>query len=215
MLSTSEKSVKLPTFDGSPKNFQIWWVRFVAYARVVKFHKSISKDALDPDMPGSEAEELNATDDAGKKKIAAKNRNAVTMANLSMAFTREATMGLIYKAMAQDWPKGLAHLVVKGLFKKYQPQDTLTRVALRQMLNKITMRKGSNPTKLFQQIAGVVNRYNTVTKKIPEDELIAVVLDKSPNEYKARLTAEKRVKAASVTLKDLESAMNQHWRQIG
>jgi hypothetical protein len=83
------------------------------------------------------------------------------------------------------------------------------------MLNKITIRKGSNPATLFEQIASVVNRYNTVTKKIPEDELIAVVLDKSPNEYKAVLTAEKRVKAASVTLEDLESAMIQHWRQIG
>lgn len=92
MQSASEKSVKLPTFDGSPKNFQIWWVRFVAYATVYKFDKAISKDALDPDMPGSEAEELNATDDADKKKIAAKNRNAVAMANLAMAFTSEATM---------------------------------------------------------------------------------------------------------------------------
>jgi hypothetical protein len=58
--------------------------------------RSLSKDALDADMPGSEAED--ATDDAGRKKIAAKNRNAVAMANLSMAFTSEATMGLIYKA---------------------------------------------------------------------------------------------------------------------
>ena len=51
MQSSSEKSVKLPMFDGAPKNFQIWWMRFVAYAMVYKFNKVISKDALDLDMP--------------------------------------------------------------------------------------------------------------------------------------------------------------------
>jgi hypothetical protein len=36
-------------FDGAPKNFQIWWMRFVAYAMVYKFNKAIGKDAIDPD----------------------------------------------------------------------------------------------------------------------------------------------------------------------
>ena len=85
------------------------------------------------------------------------------------------------------------------------------------MLNKITMKKGSNPVTLFEQIASVENQYNTVTRKIPEEELIAVVLDKSTMDYKATsiLTTEQRVKGTLATLEDLKSAINQHWRQIG
>jgi hypothetical protein len=35
--STYEKAVRLPTFDGSVEKFQIFWMRFKAYAKVYKF----------------------------------------------------------------------------------------------------------------------------------------------------------------------------------
>ena len=104
---------------------------------VYKFHKVINKDAPDLDMPLNEAEVLDESNDAHKKKIAVKKRNAVAMANLLMPFTSEGTMGLVYKAMSANWPNGLVHQVVKELFKKY----TVTLIKLRQMLNKISMKK--------------------------------------------------------------------------
>ena len=82
----------MPTFDGSHKNFQLWWTRFVGYATVYQFVKAINKDAPDPSMPASDAVILDETVDADKIKIAAKEKNAVAMANLSMAFTSEGTM---------------------------------------------------------------------------------------------------------------------------
>ena len=83
------------------------------------------------------------------------------------------------------------------------------------MLNKITMKKGSDPATLFEQIAAVEDRYSTVIKRI-EELLIEVVLDKSLTEYKAVLTTEQRAtKGTTCTLSDLKLAMNQHWRQIG
>ena len=101
------------------------------------------------------------------------------------------------------------------LLMKYQPQDTVMLVELRQKLNKIMMKKGQDPATLFEQIAAVENHYNAVTKKIAKDEFIVVVLDKSTMEYKSILTTEQRVKGTLCTLDDLESTMNQHWRQIG
>ena len=184
----------MPMFDGAPKNFQIWWMRFVAYMMVDELNKVISKDVLDLDMPQSQAEVLDESSKAGKKKIAAKNSNEVAMANLAMAFTSETMMGLVYKVMTTEWLSGLVHLVVKGLFKKYQPQDMVKLVELRQMLTKITMKKRLDPATLFEQIAAVENCYNTATRKIPQDELIAVVLDKSMMDYKSILTTEQRVK---------------------
>ena len=214
MNSSSDKSVRLPMFDGAHKNFQLWWTRFVAYATVYKFVEAINKDAPDPSMPASDAELLDETVDADKTKIAAKKRNAVAMANLSMAFTSEGTMGLVYKAMTSAWPNGLAHLVIKALFKKYQPQDTVTRVELRQMLNKIGMKKNADPATLFEQIASIENRYNTATSQVQQEDLIAVILDAAPMEYKSVLTAEQRVQGTNLTMSDLETVMNQHWRQI-
>ena len=42
-----------------------------------------------------------------------------------------------------------------------------------------------NLATMFEQIASVENRYNTATRKIPQEELIVVVLDKSTIDYKA------------------------------
>jgi hypothetical protein len=214
MNSSSEKSVRLPTFDGAHKTFQLWWTRFVAFATVYKFVEAINKDAPDPSMPASDAEILDENDDADKIKIAAKKRNSVAMANLSMAFTSEGTMGLVYKAMTTAWPNGLAHLVVRALFEKYQPQDTMTRVELRQRLNKISMKKDTDPATLFEQVATIENRYNTATSQVQQEDLIAVILDAAPMEYKSVLTTEQRSKGSNLKLNDLETVMNQHWRQI-
>jgi hypothetical protein len=70
MSSSPEKSVKLPTFNGSHKSFQLWWTRFVAFAIVSKFIEAISKGGPDPDLPSSESEELDEEDKDDKKMIA-------------------------------------------------------------------------------------------------------------------------------------------------
>jgi hypothetical protein len=77
-------------------------------------------------------------------------RNVIpTMANMTMAFTTDGTMALVYKAMDVDWPSGLAHKVVKELKSKYQPQDSMTHVELRQQLNKVSMKRNDNPSTVF------------------------------------------------------------------
>jgi hypothetical protein len=189
--SREAKSVRLPVFDGAYKNFQVWWTRFMAYAAVYKFAQALTIGG-EAAMPATEATSINPTTATGKEQEAAKRRNAVAIANLTMAFTSEATMSLVYKAMKTDWPSGLAHLVVEALFKEYQPQDTITRVELRQMLNGVKMKKGEGPATLFQQISSIENKYNTATKQIDEEDLIAVVLDAAPMEYQAILTSEQR-----------------------
>jgi len=212
MESSSEKSVRLPTFDGEHKKFQLWWTRFKAYAMVYKFSEALIVGG-EAYLPGGEGTTIDETTEDGKKQALAKKRNAIAVANLSMAFTTEGTMGIIYKSMTSEWPSGLAHLVVASLMKKYRPQDTITRVELRQMLNRVSMKKNQDPATLFEQLSSIENQYNAPGKKIDEGDLIAVILDAAPAEYQAVLTAEQRLRGDELALSDLETAMNQHWRQ--
>jgi hypothetical protein len=185
----------------------------MAFATVFKFTLALKvggETALVNETEDSTVDESTA---AGKALGAAMKRNALAMANLTMAFTNETTMGLVWKAMNDDWPGGLAHLVVAALFKKYQPQDTITRVELRQMLADVSMQAGEDPATLFEQVSSIENRYNTATRKIEEEDLIAVVLSAASEEYQAVLTIEQRIRGGNVTLEDLEACMNQYWRQ--
>jgi hypothetical protein len=39
------KSVKLPTFNGELKKFQLWWVQFTAYVTMFKFIRHLPVEA--------------------------------------------------------------------------------------------------------------------------------------------------------------------------
>jgi hypothetical protein len=123
-------SVRMPTFIGTEGEFQIFWVRYRAYAEVHDFARAL---VFDPDMPTYNTVLLDPALPAGKLAKAAVKRNKIARANFTVAFASEGTMSLIYKAETSAWPNGLASLVTDALKAKYMPQGTVTRVKLRQM----------------------------------------------------------------------------------
>ncbi len=64
MVIASEKSVRLPVFDGAHKDFQLWWTRFQAYATVNKFAAAL-KIGGEAVMPKKEATEIDESTPAG------------------------------------------------------------------------------------------------------------------------------------------------------
>ena len=66
-----DKAVSLPKFDGKQESFQLWWMRFSAYARVYQFGDAL-KDKAEAELPDKEDEVLDLMTDAGKAKKVAK-----------------------------------------------------------------------------------------------------------------------------------------------
>ena len=50
-------------------------------------------------------------------------------------------MALVHKGKTEKYPKGLAHLIVKELKKKYAPQDDMSQVEMSNALKKVKMKK--------------------------------------------------------------------------
>jgi hypothetical protein len=165
-------------------------------------------------MPDSNATVLDPASEDDKLKIAVKKRNAIAVANLTIAFTAEGTMALACESVSPEWPSGLAHLIVKAMFSKCQPQDTVNRVELRGRLNKVSIKKGQDPELIFEQISAIKNQYNTSTSTVSKEDLIAVIIDAAPQEHQAVLTNEQLRLGTGVTVEHLEKAMNSHWRAI-
>jgi hypothetical protein len=135
------------------------------------------------------------------------------MANSTMAFETESLIGMICKSMSNDWPAGLAHKVVVQLFNKYSPDNRISRVELRTMLNGISMRDAEDPSILFEQVRAIRYRYNTVTHQINEEELIVATMGAAPEKYLLVSTSERQVRGSGMTLDDLEIMMYQPWHQ--
>jgi hypothetical protein len=92
--------VRLPSFSGLRKDFQTWWIQFVAYVSVCGFLVALEVGG-ETTMPASNSEVIDLTDDAGKENAAAKQRNAVATANFTMAFETKSLLGMIYKTMSK------------------------------------------------------------------------------------------------------------------
>jgi hypothetical protein len=71
----------------------------MAYASVHQFTQAL-KTGGEAAMPVSDDVTVDATTHPQVAK--AKKRNAIAMANLTMAFTSEMTMGLVYKAQTEE-----------------------------------------------------------------------------------------------------------------
>jgi hypothetical protein len=156
----------------------------MAYASVHQFTQAL-KTGGETTMPASDDVTVDAT--THPQVVKAKKRNAIAVANLTIAFTSKMTMGLVYKAQTEEWPGGLAYLVVAAL---KAPDDVITKVELRQMLGKVKMKKDDEPSILFEQLSAIENRFNKPGEQIPDDDLIAAVLTVAPKEYLLILTAE-------------------------
>ncbi len=211
--SASEKGVKLLNFDGDSKKFQLWLTRFCAYATVYKFRQALAEGG-DRDLPENESKELDETTPVGKM-LAAKKRNEVAMANFTMAFTTEGVMVLlVYKASTTDWPSGLATVVVQGLLNKYRSLDIVSSVELRQRMNKVPMKKGADPSTLFEQLSAIENQFSVRGTPMDESHMIAAILDAATDEYQAVILTERRIKGDKMTVMDLEVAMSKHYCQL-
>ena len=134
------KFVKLPTFDGDKEKFQLWLVRFEAYATCCGFRAAVG-DTKEADLPETEAFALLLDKVTDKAKVAAVNRNRVAMATLTMAMTTNKTMGALNEAKDTSWPAGVAWKVIKKLKEKNQPMDMMTAVELRHRLSAVTMKR--------------------------------------------------------------------------
>jgi gag-polypeptide of LTR copia-type/Zinc knuckle len=212
-----EQSVRMnyggvPLFDGTQGKFVMWWKKFRAFAYLNGFGEAV-QEVPDPDLPSSYFESIDTNTEEGKKKLLAKKKNDLAISSLSIAFSKEGTMGIITRTISEDWPTGQGHMVIKALMKRYRPIDTISKVEMRQKLNKITMKKGSDPTLLFEELSGIEEKYMIPGQKIDESDLIAIVLDVATDDYQVVLTTEQRRRGRELTLSDLEDAMYQHYRQ--
>jgi hypothetical protein len=82
------------------------------------------------------------------------------------------------------------------------------------MLNKVLMKQNDDPRFIFEQISTIENRYTTAIQQIEKEDLIAVILNAAAKDYQAVLTCKQCVRGIHVMLLNLETAMNQHYRQI-
>jgi hypothetical protein len=181
-MAESDKTVRIPLFDGKKKNFVMWWTRFKAYAKVQKFAQALGETpeaALPADQDDLDA--LDRADPANLPALLAAARNDKALANLAVAFTTTKAMTHFHKAPDEEWPEGLAVNVVKSLLKKYRPTDTISQVEYIARLEEFKMKKNQDPTESFDHFVEVNTQFGV--NEPDEKLLIAMAMRKLPEKF--------------------------------
>ena len=211
-MSERERSVPCPSFNGKDEAFQVWWTKFRAFATTKGFVNALL--SREQDLPPTENANLDEENETDKAKIKARARNSLAMAYLLSAFKAEADISLAYETMDDDWPGGLAYKVVEKMMEIYKPQDTVTEVEVYEKLMRVKMKKKEDPKTLFEQVSAIANWYNSSSRKLPKEQLIAVVLQAAPNEYASVLNAEQEKRGKDLELSHLRAVMNRYYRTV-
>jgi hypothetical protein len=72
--------------------------------------------------------------------------------------------------------------MAQELDKEFKPSDIISKVEMRQKLNQVSLRKGSNLAVRFETLATIEDQYNGVGD-IDESDLIEILLDVATQEY--------------------------------
>ena len=95
-IDNDSKSIRVPTFDGNQDQYQKWWMRFKAYAKLSGFSQALV-DHPETDLlnDNDEAEALTGTDSATLKKKKAVLRNDKAIASFTLACTTNELLDII------------------------------------------------------------------------------------------------------------------------
>ena len=99
------------------------------------------------------------------------------------AFSTEDLLGKIEAAKTAEWLEGLAHLVTKELIIESRPTNTVSRVEMRKVINRMKMGRQEDPKNLKERLRAIENRFNYCNKKIEEGNLVATILAVAPVQY--------------------------------
>ena len=115
-MSSNNKALKVPEYDGNRAKFMMYWACMEAYAQMRGLKETL-KDKPEADLPAKENTVLDLNKLDEKKQIDVRHCNDMLIAIFMTSFKKDKLLRLIFKSKSADWPSSLAWKVVKGLIQ--------------------------------------------------------------------------------------------------
>jgi hypothetical protein len=143
-----EKAIRVLTFDGKDKNWNMWSKKFLARANYRKYKDILTKDGLK--VPKWN-EDLGDTAE-GKKKESLREANQKAYDELILAMYDETCFNLVDEARTDDLPDGDARMAWNALEEKFRPSKGLALIDVLYDFQHCTLKDGSDPLLWFLEL---------------------------------------------------------------
>ena len=210
-MSENSSVLKIEKFDGTKKRYPVWKSQFSAVCAVKKVQRALSMSFIN-ELPATEAETLNESNDDEKKQIKAREMNALAMQFLALAMEKPKLLRILKEAKSNVWPNGLACEVWRRLQEKYQPSDVIAQAEQASKLMDLKLSKREDPEKLLDEMAMIELEYQV---DVEEKQRIAAVVKAAGPQYADAIRLAQSNKGSAVTADDLVEEMCKSWRISG
>jgi hypothetical protein len=128
------EGLELPMFDGKNESFQVWWMKFSAYAMMMNFGQAVST-TVENDLPATEVPGNTVVETDANKK--ARERNSAAVCCYTLCCTTHDAMNFVYDGQTDDWPSGLAWMIFAAMHKKFRPITKISKVEVKLQLHQV------------------------------------------------------------------------------
>ena len=145
----------------------------------------------------------------------AKVTNNLAMSFLTHAMDSPQLLLKIEASKSQDWPGGLAYVLVAKLMRKYKPDDTLAVAEQTKKLMSLKLKKNEDPETLGDAIAVLETGYGCT---ILESQKVAAIVNAAGGQYADSIQQTKNkfeAKGEVATADDLIEGMCEKFRISG
>jgi hypothetical protein len=211
---------KPPKFEGKGGSaYVIWDIKFRLWAGV-KGISGVLTPSFDSKLPGMESTVLDDTNPTQKAQGIARKQNAVAMDAIVQCMRDTDNVHCILQSVNKDanWPCGKAWKTWKIIKEHYQPKDSTSARDLISALQKIKLKKNTNPMKILSDISAFEVRFK---KTLDEERKIETVQGCEGDKYAQIIVVAdgiaqlKSGRACDATALELCKAMKKMWRIVG
>jgi hypothetical protein len=185
-MSDESYSIRVVPFDGMKSSWNVFKLRFLAFARQKKFRSAIDGKITVP----AEADELNTTTEEGLTLEKNRDLNELAYSALCNSCSGQS-MRCVEQAVSEDLPNGDAAMAWKNLLRQYEPGGQMELVSLKKEFAQCNLEsKKTDPDDWFTKLEQIRWRIRDVdkTQAIDDSGMIAHVMGNLPSAYSELVT---------------------------
>jgi hypothetical protein len=207
----STTSIKVIPFSGERAKFREWESKWLAYARVKGFHKVMTRKETVP----AESQLSKTADEVKNEDL---NNSGYAQLILSVSGT---AFSYVDDAKTTDLPDGDLALAYEKLQEEYAPKGRSDLVEVKTQFNNCALESTkTDPEEWFDKLEYLRKRLRTMGSDVTDDDMIAHMLTKMPNEYSELVTTTTSLldfggstMSSTVTIANLKKSIRTFWRR--
>jgi len=203
LTNDDEKAIRILTFDGKDKSWNMWSKKFLARANYRKYRNVLTQDIKIP------AYDVVLSDDLeGKILTELRNANQLAFDELTLAMIDETCFNVVDEARMEDLPDGDARMAWLALEEKYRPTKGLALIDVLQDFQHCTLRDGADPLEWFLQLERLRADLKKLKVMKSDRDMMIHVLGSVPTMYDNTIDGlMPRFEDESLTLADLRASL--------